>query len=549
MKKLLLLLALAPTLLIAQSKKQKKAIAEQQKADQAVIASLRSHVQYLADDKLEGRSTGSAGEAMAMEYISNQFKALGLQPKGTNDYIQEFVIEEGKQIDLSTYLNLNGVKLMLKRDYVPLAFSATKSLKGMPAMALRERGVPWFFDVKDILETTANSTGLNITEAIRKEATRSASKGATALFVYNSGNVADNIRFDNKDTAQGSSIPVVYILPDGYKKYFVDHSQLLDIELNVAFKEKYRNGHNVIGYIDNGAPTAVVIGAHYDHLGWGEDANASDSGKIIRNGADDNASGTALLIELARMLKSSKAKTNNYLFIAFSGEEIGSLGSKYWLDKPTITLPVNYMVNLDMVGRYEATRKLSVGGYGSSPLWSQLITSANDKNLELKLDSTAGTTGDQVPFYRKDIPILFFYTGNHTDFHKATDDVDKINYDALLHIGKYLGRVIEFTDGKGKIAFAKAPEPVMMLAKTTVSLGIIPDNTSNKDGLKINGVSSKKLAEKIGLQPGDVLTQLGSYSINDMNSYILALSNFKAGDKTTLKIKRGKEDREFAVEF
>jgi membrane-associated protease RseP (regulator of RpoE activity) len=192
---------------------------------------------------------------------------------------------------------------------------------------------------------------------------------------------------------------------------------------------------------------------------------------------------------------------------------------------------------------------LSVGGYGSSPLWSQLITNVTDKNLEVKLDSTAGTTGDQVPFYRKDIPVLFLHTGNHTDFHKATDDVDKINYDALLHIGKYLSRVIEFTDGKGKISFAKAPEPVTMLAKTTVSLGIIPDNTSNDGGLKINGVSSKKIAEKIGLQPGDVLTKLGSYSINDMNSYILALSNFKAGDRTTLKIKRGKEDREFAVEF
>lgn len=219
MKKLLLIIALAPAVLLAQSKKQKKAIAEQQKADQAVIDNLRAHVQYLSDDKLEGRSTGSAGEVMAMEYISNQFKTIGLQPKGTNVYIQEFIIEEGKQIDPSTYLNLDGKRLMLKRDYVPLAYSATKSLKGMPAMALRERGVPWFFDVKELLDANAGKRGFIIDEALKKETARAASKGATALFIYNSGNIPDSIKFYNKDTAKTSPIPVVYLLPEGYKKY------------------------------------------------------------------------------------------------------------------------------------------------------------------------------------------------------------------------------------------------------------------------------------------------------------------------------------------
>ena len=549
MKKLLLIIALAPAVLLAQSKKQKKAIAEQQKADQAVIDNLRAHVQYLSDDKLEGRSTGSAGEVMAMEYISNQFKTIGLQPKGTNVYIQEFIIEEGKQIDPSTYLNLDGKRLMLKRDYVPLAYSATKSLKGMPAMALRERGVPWFFDVKELLDANAGKRGFIIDEALKKETARAASKGATALFIYNSGNIPDSIKFYNKDTAKTSPIPVVYLLPEGYKKYFADHSQLLDIELNVAFNERNRSGHNVVGYIDNGAPSTILVGAHYDHLGWGEDANAADTGKIIRNGADDNASGTALLIELARMLASSKTKSNNYLFAAFSGEEIGTLGSKYWIEKPTITTPVNYMINLDMVGRYDAAKKLSIGGYGTSPIWSQIVNTNTDKTLEIKLDSTAGSVGDHLSFYRKEVPVLFFHTGNHSDFHKATDDADKINYDGELRIAKYINRLIEAADGKGKIVYAKAPEPISVLAKTTVSLGIIADNSFNNGGLKINGVSSKKIAEKLGLLPGDILTQLGTHSINDMNSYILALSNYKAGDTTTLKIKRGQEDREFAVEF
>lgn len=319
--------------------------------------------------------------------------------------------------------------------------------------------------------------------------------------------------------------------------------------MNVAFNERNRSGHNVVGYIDNGAPSTILVGAHYDHLGWGEDANAADTGKIIRNGADDNASGTALLIELARMLASSKTKSNNYLFAAFSGEEIGTLGSKYWIEKPTITTPVNYMINLDMVGRYDAAKKLSIGGYGTSPIWSQIVNTNTDKTLEIKLDSTAGSVGDHLSFYRKEVPVLFFHTGNHSDFHKATDDADKINYDGELRIAKYINRLIEAADGKGKIVYAKAPEPISVLAKTTVSLGIIADNSFNNGGLKINGVSSKKIAEKLGLLPGDILTQLGTHSINDMNSYILALSNYKAGDTTTLKIKRGQEDREFAVEF
>nr|MBA4140693.1 M28 family peptidase [Segetibacter sp.] len=314
--------------------------------------------------------------------------------------------------------------------------------------------------VKEWLNANGSKAGYNINSDIQKEATRAAAKGATALFVYNSTNRPDNISFDNKDKTPSSPIPVIYIMPDGYKKYFPDHSQVLDIELNVAFREGSRKGHNVIGYIDNGAPSATVIGAHYDHLGMGEDANALDTGNLIRHGADDNASGTALLIELAKMLSASKAKGNNYLFIAFSGKEIGLLGSKYWLDKPTVNTPVNYMINLDMVGRYDTDKKLLVGGYGSSPVWQQVISGISDKTLQVKFDSSIAGPGDHEAFYRKNIPVLFFNTGVHSDFHKATDNADKLNYDGELRIARYITRLIETTDNKGKIAFAKTQETV-----------------------------------------------------------------------------------------
>lgn len=549
MKKFLVVVAFLPVVLLAQSKKLKKLIEAQQKADMHVVSNLRNHVQFLADDKLEGRATGSAGEQLAVAYISNEFKKAGLLPKGTNGYLQSFMIEDGRYIEPATQVLLNSNKLVLHKDYFPLAYSAAKAVNGMPAIALRERGVPWFTDVKDWLETNRNNPHYNIDEDIKKEAGLVASKGATALFLYNSSKLVDGLKFNGKDRSAALPIPVVYIMPEGYQKYFRDQSALLDIEMNVAFKEKSRHGKNVVGYIDNGAASTVVIGAHFDHLGWGEDGNALDTGKIIHNGADDNASGTAALIEIARLLAASKAKNNNYVFIAFSGEELGLLGSKYWLENPTVTLPANYMINLDMVGRYSDDKKLSVGGYGTSPVWSSVMAAMGDKTLQLKLDSTGGGPSDHAAFYRKDIPVLFFFTGTHLDYHKASDDADKINYDGQLKIVKLVHKIVEATDNRGKLAFLKTAEPQMGAVKLPVSLGVIPDYSFSGNGLRIDGVSPRKLAATIGLQAGDILTQLGPHNIDEIQTYMQALSKFKPGDKTTLKIKRGKEAKEFAVEF
>jgi hypothetical protein len=249
------------------------------------------------------------------------------------------------------------------------------------------------------------------------------------------------------------------------------------------------------------------------------------------------------------MLVASKSKNNNYLFIAFSGEEIGLIGSKHWVENRTVTTPINYMINLDMVGRYDEQKKLSIGGYGTSPVWSTTFASIADKSLQVTFDSTGGGPSDHASFYRKDIPVLFFFTGNHSDYHKATDDFDKINYDGELRIIRYINRLIEATDAVGKIAFQKTQEAQAGPARYSVSLGVIPDYSYTSGGLRIDGVSAKKLAAKIGLQAGDILTQLGAYKINDINSYMEALGKFKTGDKTSLKIKRGKDDKEFSVEF
>ena len=270
---------------------------------------------------------------------------------------------------------------------------------------------------------------------------------------------------------------MIYVTKEAAKKYFSDATATLNIKLNVDIGEKKRTGHNVIGYIDNGAATTVVLGAHFDHLGYGEDGNSMlrTGEKLIHNGADDNASGTAALIELARILKTSKAKNNNYLFIAFSGEELGLFGSKYFTEHPTIDLKtVNYMINMDMVGRLnDSTKALTVGGYGTSPQWATVIN-PKDKKLPfvIKIDSSGTGPSDHTSFYRKDIPVLFFFTGQHRDYHRPSDDAERINYDGELHIVNYINNLITNVNKQNKkLAFTKTRETQVSMAPFKVTLG------------------------------------------------------------------------------
>ena len=339
------------------------------------------------------------------------------------------------------------------------------------------------------------------------------------------------------------------IAKNGLTVYFSDHSATQNIALTVSISEKVRTAYNVVAYINNNAVNTIILGAHYDHLGYGEDKNALDTGHIIHNGADDNASGTAALIELAKKLKQASPKNNNYLFINFSGEELGLFGSKYWLDHPTTNIAANYMINMDMIGRYDSAHKLTIGGYGTSPAWCNVLLTTINKTLVLKLDSSGNGPSDHASFYRASMPVLFFFTGSHSDYHKATDDWDKINYDGEKQIVQYIYRLIEATDAKGKLAFTKTTDPQMTRNTFTVSLGVIPDYGFSGTGVRIDGVSAGKIAEKIGLQTGDVLLQLGDYKFVDIMSYMQTLNKFKKGNVTKLTIKRKEEEKSFDIVF
>ncbi|NJO24868.1 MAG: M28 family peptidase [Bacteroidia bacterium] len=275
--------------------------------------------------------------------------------------------------------------------------------------------------------------------------------------------------------------------------------------------------------------------------------------KLIHNGADDNASGTAALIELARLLKSSKAKNNNYLFLAFSGEELGLNGSKYFADNPTINLSaVNYMINMDMVGRLnESTNVLTVGGIGTSPSWGNLVVPEKKSPLVIKVDSSGTGPSDHTSFYRKDIPVLFFFTGLHTDYHKPTDDADRINYTGELRIIQLINDIITSKNLAGqKLAFTKTRETqTTTSASFSVTLGVMPDYTFAGTGLRLDGVSEGRPAQKGGMKTGDVIVALGDYNISSVENYMQALGKFKKGDKTKVKYKRGEEMLEAEIEF
>jgi aminopeptidase YwaD len=373
---------------------------------------------------------------------------------------------------------------------------------------------------------------------------------------YNDSKIADNISFKVKDGSDAEAIPVLYVSADAKKKYLKDESASLDVKINVSISEKKRTGNNVVGYINNGAEKTVVLGAHYDHLGYGEDGNSMYRGtdKQIHNGADDNASGTAALIELAKLLKQSKFKNNNYLFIAFSGEELGLFGSKYFVEHPAIDLKnVNYMINMDMVGRLnDSSHSLIIGGYGTSPVWGELFNNnfSEKKYFVLKYDSSGTGPSDHTSFYRKDIPVLFFFTGLHKDYHRPTDDYDKINYAGELHVVKYIYQLIENLNDRGKLAFTKTRETQSSTsARFSVTLGIMPDYTFTGAGVRVDGVSDGRPAQKAGLKTGDVIIQLGDYNVSSLENYMQALSKFKKGDATQVKYKRGNDVGEAPVQF
>ncbi len=303
-------------------------------------------------------------------------------------------------------------------------------------------------------------------------------------------------------------------------------------------------------YIDNDASYTVVIGAHYDHLGYGEDGNSLFANAVkehqIHHGADDNASGTAALLEVATWIKHNRKRFRhyNYLFINFSGEELGLYGSKAFVkDQGLDSAHIAYMINMDMVGRLnDSTHALDLGGIGTSPAWAE-VPAMGGADFKVVVDSSGIGPSDHTSFYNAGIPVLFFFTGSHKDYHKPSDKADLINYPGEVLVIKYVDRVLAKMDKEdSKPIFTTTRQSSLGRVNFKVTLGIMPDYTFEAGGVRVDGVSDNRPAMKAGIKQGDIITMLGENKIMGMQSYMEALSKFTPGDRTQVTVVRdGKE--------
>ncbi|MFI5219038.1 MAG: M28 family peptidase [Bacteroidia bacterium] len=526
---------------------------------------LKNHIATLASDKFEGRETGTKGEQLSYDYITSQFKEIGLKPKGENGYLQPFPFTKETVIGEKTSLKLNEKKFKPGEDFFPLPYSANATVTGdvvnvkygITAPTLdyddyRNRDVKGKIVMMELSSPDGSTPHSKYAEFadVRTKIEKAIEKGALAVIFVNSDKDTEDPKAEYKNKITPSSVPVVFAKSMAYK-LLMDGTKP-KAEISVELKKVEATGHNVIGYLDNNAAATIVIGAHFDHLGYGDDGSLYRGEPAIHNGADDNASGSAALIELARTLKNSTDKSNNYLFIAFSGEEKGLLGSNYFVKHPTIDLKtVNYMMNMDMVGRLKKDeRTLQVLGAGTSPAWKEVIEKINIDSVKIKESESGVGPSDHTSFYLSDIPVLHFFTGSHPDYHKPSDDEDKINYQGEISVMKIILSIIHQLNGKEKLAFTKTKDSDNSeTPRFKVTLGVVPDYAFEGEGMRIDGVSDGKPASKAGLKAGDIVIQLGENKVLDMMSYMKALGKFEKGDTATVKVKRGNETVDAQVTF
>lgn len=312
---------------------------------------------------------------------------------------------------------------------------------------------------------------------------------------------------------------------------------------------------NVVAYLNNNSDKTILIGAHYDHIGRNEynQSLTPNSNNEIHNGADDNSSGVAAVLELARIFATNNTIENaNYIFACFSGEEIGLIGSKKLIEKlqANYKSPITAMINMDMVGRMDSLHNLYIGGVGTSTKFQEIIYKNKPSKFNIIIDSSGIGPSDHSSFYLKDIPVLFFFTGNHSDYHKPSDDFDKINFEGLNEIIKYVNLILNDISNEQVIDFLKTKmKSEKKRSIYTVSLGIMPNYVNYGNGLRIDEVIEGKLANSIGLRKGDIIVKLNDCEITDIYSYMDCLSKFKKGDTAKLHIIRDNKTIKHNIKF
>lgn len=574
-----------------------------QQADNPEVTTeeIKEHISFLASDKLKGRDSGTEELFGAAVYISDEFKNYGLEPLFKDGFLQEFpfvkTIELTDKNSLSFSTNGSEVELKLREDYITVPFSGNTDVNaslvfagfGISASDLNYDDYSGI-DVKNKIvivfrntpEPAVAHSGFDAHSPLRKKSSVARDKGAAGIIFinpYDSNKTSDDLvefSFDRGGAMSDFSVQSVkriFIeellhneginLKDVYNK-ILESKKPSSFELknssakiSTEVKEVEAVSWNVAGYLEGKDPELknelIIIGAHFDHLGMGGEGSLYRGDEPqIHNGADDNASGTTGVLELAEKFASRKNNLKrSIVFITFSGEELGLLGSNYFVNN--LPFPVEdaiTMVNMDMIGRLKDS-SLIVYGTGTSSDWKDILNNNNKYGFKLTFNDEGFGPSDHSSFYGKKIPVLFFFTGTHEDYHKPSDDTEKINFTGEKDILNYVYDIVTAIDKnpiRPDYLLVEKKESGQMFARK-VYVGTVPDFASNVDGYKISGVSEGSPAQLAGLQGGDIIISFGGKKISNIYDFTYALGDFVPGDEVDVIVKRGEDEITFKVKL
>lgn len=531
-------------------------------SEEAVIERLKEDIHTLASEEMEGREAGTQGERKAAAYLKERMAEMGLQPLFDGSFYQEFPFPGHWVRGNDNTLAFKEREFVHGEDYVVLPGSASGYVQA-PAVHVGyglsiTEGVPGFeswcdyallgdiggrffimeFYLPELLDTLADvSPFLVVQQKIRLAAER----GAAGVIFVNTGGSRPDPPADLRISRQAFDLPVLFAGYEVLHHLMTDHHAQLS--LNTDLYREDHTGINVAGYIDNQAATTVVIGGHYDHVGYGAQGSRSPGSNAVHYGADDNASGTAGVLEMARHIANSSLDRNNYLFIAFSAEEKGLIGSRYFTESDAYDMSrVNYMFNLDMIGRLE-NETLTMIGTGSSPVWDGLIDTFAPAHFAVRKNPGGRGGSDHTSFYLKEIPVLFFFTGVHDDYHRPEDTPDKINYPGAAEIISFALDLAEELDAGERVPFSTSPAPAAGRTRAAgPSLGLMPDHGFDGEGLRVMSVSGNGPARAAGLLDGDVIVRIDSRQVMEIGSYMEALSGLRPGSRVIVVVVREGEE-------
>lgn len=556
---------------------------------EVTVKELQSEIKYLSSDELKGRMTGSEGDSLAAEYIKKELSAYGLIPL-SGDGLERFKVTDKMIYGKDNLLSLNGTSYSAEKDFAPLAISENSSLKAEVAFAgygfsINNDSVKWDdykgLDVKNkwvmILRADPEPDNINSKYATfsgdRNKAMLARDMGAAGVLLV-SGQTFDNS--DNIDPLRKGDfsvgIPVFRIKRNVADAILAKSKQPInDLEkkLNTDrkpssfFTETTVDGKSEIIQTMAGTRNIVMLlpgedvklkdeyiifGGHFDHLGMGGPGSSSRAVDTIgvHHGADDNASGVALMMELAGKFAGTKnSHKRSLIFMAFAGEEEGLLGSKYFTENSGMDLSkVDLMVNFDMVGRLKETKYLQIGGVGTAGgLQEQAVALADTNILKLTFTEEGSGPSDHSAFYSKNIPVLYFTSGAHDDYHKPSDTWDKINYPGMVNIADLVFKMTsDLANNPEKLQFKEAGPKVdsnRPSRRRGLTLGIMPDVTGSiKNGLKAEAVTPGKPGALGGMKKGDIIISIEGKPVNNIQDYMFRMSQLKAGQRITVEVLR-----------